>query len=312
MQHKEMNAYVTDPTAPGGLALCTVPVPQPEPHEALIRVEAYSVSRGELTLLKLRPEGFRPGQEAAGVIVQAAADGSGPPVGTRVAGLSRNGTWAEFVAIPATALGIVPAGVDMADAVAVAGSGLMAQRALETLGPIAGKSILVTGAAGAVGNIAVKLAMRAGATVTALVRPDRAGDLRESIGQNVIEGLGPASGPFDAILEGVGGTLVPACIRRLAPGGSILIYGARQDEPSPIVPGDFRDAPGSKLMAMFLWLTDNDTFGRDITALLKTVADGHLSAVVGKRLDWRQTREMIAAMRSGDVLGKTVLDVTPR
>jgi NADPH2:quinone reductase len=54
----------------------------PAATEVLVEVRAYSVNRGELFLLKMRSDGWRPGQDLAGVVVQAAADGTGPALGT--------------------------------------------------------------------------------------------------------------------------------------------------------------------------------------------------------------------------------------
>ena len=172
-----MRAYVTDPTSPGGLAIREFEEPSPRPNEAVVEVEAIGVSRGEVTRLTMKPDGYRPGQSVAGVVVQPPADGSGPAVGTRVAGLTPESGWSERLAVRGDALGIVPDGVGMDTAVTLASAGLMAYRALHTLDPLANKRILVTGAAGAVGNIAVQLARLGDAHVTALVSaPDRDGN----------------------------------------------------------------------------------------------------------------------------------------
>lgn len=77
-----MRGYITDPAAPGGLRLADdLPEPEPAPHELLLEVRAFGVNRGELFLLRQRRDGWRPGQDVAGVVVRAAADGSGPAVG---------------------------------------------------------------------------------------------------------------------------------------------------------------------------------------------------------------------------------------
>jgi NADPH:quinone reductase len=305
-----MRAFITDPAATGGVALREFPTPEPLPHEALVKVETYSISTGELTLLRMRPDGFRPGQEVAGIVVQAAIDGSGPPVGSRVTGLCHGGGWAEYVAVPGDTLGIVPDAVGMDIAIALGGSGLMAHRALDALGPLEGRRILITGAAGAVGNVAVQLALRAGAHVTALVSAlDRIGNLTAAPGLTIVTSLDEGDGPYDGALDGVGGDVLPAAIRRLAPGATILIYGGVGGPYSPITPGDFRGAPGAKLMGFFLWLTDNATFGRDISLMCDFAAQGVLSPRIGLNLPWTQTAEMVRAMRAREVIGKAVLTV---
>ena len=73
-----MLAFVNTPSAPLPVELREVAEPQPAADEALVEVHAFSLNRGELALLAMRPEGWRPGQDVAGVVVQAAADGSGP------------------------------------------------------------------------------------------------------------------------------------------------------------------------------------------------------------------------------------------
>src|SRR5919197_1115679 len=80
-----MPAFVPAPDAPARTVLGDVAEPSPAPNEALVAVEAYSVNRGEIFLLEAPRDGWRPGQDVAGRVERAAADGSGPAAGTRVA-----------------------------------------------------------------------------------------------------------------------------------------------------------------------------------------------------------------------------------
>ena len=84
-----MLAIVNTPGGPEPVAIREVAEPEPKPNEALVAVHAFSLNRGELRLFQVRPEGWRPGQDIAGVVLRAAADGSGPPAGTRVVALVR-------------------------------------------------------------------------------------------------------------------------------------------------------------------------------------------------------------------------------
>src|SRR6266567_3508255 len=93
-------AVVNTPSAPMPVELREVAEPEPAAGEAIVEVHAFSVNRGELALLGIRPEGWRPGQDVAGVVVKAAADGSGPMEGTRVVALADGGGWAQRVAAP--------------------------------------------------------------------------------------------------------------------------------------------------------------------------------------------------------------------
>ncbi len=73
-----MLAIVNTPKGSAPVELREVPEPQPAPNEALVEVRAFSLNRGELRLFQIRPEGWRPGQDISGVVLRAAADGSGP------------------------------------------------------------------------------------------------------------------------------------------------------------------------------------------------------------------------------------------
>src|SRR6185295_1255581 len=73
-----MLAIVNTPGGAEPVAVREVAEPELQPNEALVAVQAFSLNRGELRLFQVRPEGWRPGQDIAGVVVRQAADGSGP------------------------------------------------------------------------------------------------------------------------------------------------------------------------------------------------------------------------------------------
>src|SRR4051794_5953812 len=95
-----MLAIVNTPAGPEPVAIREVAEPEPKPNEVLVAVRAFSLNRGELRLFQVRPEGWRPGQDIAGIVLRAAADGSGPAAGTRVVGLCDQAGWAERAAVP--------------------------------------------------------------------------------------------------------------------------------------------------------------------------------------------------------------------
>ena len=86
-----IKAVVVDPGAPNRLALADVEEPSPTPSEALVRVAAVSLNRGEVRRAESSEPGFRPGWDLAGTVERAAADGSGPPEGSRVVGFLPSG-----------------------------------------------------------------------------------------------------------------------------------------------------------------------------------------------------------------------------
>src|SRR5215212_6378997 len=99
-----MRAVVVDPEAVGRLSVAEVGEPEPAPSEALVRVSAVSLNRGEVRRAESSEPGFRPGWDLAGTVERAAADGSGPQEGSRVVGFLPSGAWAELAAVPTNAL----------------------------------------------------------------------------------------------------------------------------------------------------------------------------------------------------------------
>src|SRR5438067_13603440 len=200
-------AVVVDPNAPGRLIIAPVADPAPERGEAVVRVRAISLNRGEVRRAGMAAAGWRPGWDLAGVVDVAAANGSGPRVGTRVVGVVLEGAWAERVAVPTNALAELPDKVTFSQAATFPVAGLTAIHALGKGGPLLAKRVLVTGATGGVGDFAVQLARLAGGHVTASVRrADQVRTVRQLGAHDVVVGDTIAASPkYDVIIESVGG-----------------------------------------------------------------------------------------------------------
>jgi NADPH:quinone reductase-like Zn-dependent oxidoreductase len=306
-----MLGHVTDPSAPEGLALRELPEPQPEASEVVVGVKAYAVNRGELHLLQIRPDGWQPGQDHAGVVVKGAADGSGPSEGTRVVGLADGGAWSERVAVPSHRVAPLPEEVDFEQAAALPVAGLTALRALRTGGAVVGRQVLVTGASGGVGAFAVQLARIAGAEVTALVSGAHRVAAAEGLAAHaVVTEVDEAAGPFDVVLDGVGGKVMVDAIHRLAPRGIVVAYGLAGQEPSTFSFRDFGSAPFGRIVAFRIYFTDHETMGRDLGALARLVGEGSLRVPLGVRLDWSESMKGVDALRRREVEGKVVFTVS--
>ena len=108
-----------------------VPDPEPAPHEVLLEVRAASVNFLDVAYREhyLAPGGV-PGVDAAGIVLAPAADGTGPPAGTRVVTFAPGGAWAQRRAVPVADTAVVPDGVDLAAAAALLGAGVTALQAL--------------------------------------------------------------------------------------------------------------------------------------------------------------------------------------
>jgi NADPH:quinone reductase len=221
-----MLALVNTSSAPIPVELREVAEPVPMPGEAVVEVHAFSLNRGELTLLADRPEGWRPGQDIAGVVIQPAADGSGPAKGTRVVALVDGAGWSQRVAAPTARMAALPDNVSFASAATLPVAGLTALRTLRQGGSLLGQRVLITGAAGGVGRFAVQLAALAGAEVTGVVgHPDRAVGLSERGATALVANIQEAEGFFDLILESAGGASLAGAISKVAPGGTIVMFG---------------------------------------------------------------------------------------
>jgi NADPH:quinone reductase-like Zn-dependent oxidoreductase len=220
-------AVVVDPAAPERLVVQPVPDPAPSRDEAIVRVRAISLNRGEVRRAGLAAAGWRPGWDLAGEVERAAADGSGPPAGTRVVGLRPEGAWAQRTAVPTHALAAIPEAVTLAQAATFPVAGLTALYALERGGLALGRRVLVTGATGGVGDFAVQLARLAGAHVTASARrADQAAALRDLGAHDVVVGDEiPPSPKHDLILDSVGGRTLGTALAALAPGGTCVNFG---------------------------------------------------------------------------------------
>ena len=303
-----MRGFITDPKAHGGLRLADdLPEPVAAGDQVLVDVRAYAANRGELFLLKLRPDGWRPGQDLAGVVLRAAADGSGPVAGTRVVGLVDWECWAERVAVKTGLAVTLPDEVAFEVAASLPIAGLTALRAVRQCGALLGKRVLVTGATGGVGQFTVQLALAAGAHVSALVSgPDRVKDAQAVGAHEVLTTLDrDAAGTFPAILDGVGGQTLTDSVHLLVPGGKAVTYGT-VGGPASLALLDFPPGFPCQLIPLY-HAYPLETRGDDLATLVSLVSSGELRPLLGTVSDWTETLEVLEALRNREVRGKAVL-----
>jgi NADPH2:quinone reductase len=304
---------LTATSTPPHVALTDVPDPQPLPSEALVAVRAFSLNRGETRRLPDLPAGTVPGWDVAGVIERPAADGSGPPHGARVVGITRTGAWAQRLALRTDLIAELPAGVTFAQAATLPVAGLTALRALEIAGFVLGKRVLVTGASGGVGRFAVQLAARAGAHVTAVSRnADRARGLRELGAAEVVFDLEQGEETFDAIIEGVGGASLAAAMGRVAGRGTIVSFASSDASPVSFPARTlFGRAPGAILRGLYVFeeIERTGTATTDLARLASLVDSGDLRCQIDLEGSWRDPGPAIEALLDRRVAGKAVLHV---
>jgi NADPH2:quinone reductase len=304
-----MRALLPTDGTPPLVALADVPEPAPASDEAIVAVDAFSINRGETFLLERPTEHWRPGKDVAGRVVRSAADGSGPPAGARVVGHPPRSGWAERVAVPTAKLAALPAELTAETAAALPLAGLTALRMLRVTGPLAGLRVLLTGASGGVGHYFTELASAAGAAITAVTAaPERGARLRELGATRVIQDLGDAGGPFDVVLESVGGRSLPRAFSLLRAGGSLIWFGQAGRQPAELdFPAHF---PQSGATIRYFHYEDSDIpVTRDLDTLIRLVRSGRLHPELGRIADWRETAAVLDDLRERRIRGNAVLRV---
>ncbi|MBT2456654.1 NADP-dependent oxidoreductase [Streptomyces sp. ISL-86] len=195
---------------PEQLEIAEVAVPRPAAGQVRIRVRAAGVNPvdGAVRVGVFGGEGQRIGLgwDVAGEIDEVGAGVTGWSAGQRVVGLHYGpvkplGTHAEYVVLDASAVAAAPATVDDVAAAALPLSGLTAARAVDLLGLAPGASVLVTGAAGVVGGLAVQLAARAGLVVTALAGAEDEALVRSLGAAAFVPRGGAHAEPVDGVVD---------------------------------------------------------------------------------------------------------------
>jgi len=219
----------------GTVRVAEHPDPIPGVGEVLVRVRAAGVNNADL----LQTAGFYPappgsppdipGLELAGEVVAVGLEARRLSVGDRVMAVVGGGGQAELAVVHERAALPVPAGLSWEEAGALPEAYTTAHDALFTQAGLAvGERTCIHGAAGGVGTAAVHLASAAGARVVATVRHPALRDAVAALGPNVVavepDGF-EGHGPFDVVLELIGGPNLPADVGALAEGGRIVVIG---------------------------------------------------------------------------------------
>jgi NADPH2:quinone reductase len=301
-----MKALVNTPKGAGPVEFGEVAEPFPAPHEALIAVHAFSLNRGELTLMRIRPEGWQPGQDVSGIVLKAAADGSGAKEGTRVVGIMDGQGWAERAAVSSYRLAALPEKVSFAAAASLPVAGLTALRTLRHGAPLLGRRVLITGAAGGVGNLAVQLAAHSGAEVTAIASGTRGQPLGQLGAQHVIDNIAKAEGKFWLILESAGGASLKAALGLLEPKGTVVIFGNSSGEKTSLSFRDFGPANNSRIQSFHSFASGpEEAFGPDLALPARLVAKGALNPEIEEH-SWRDFTNIAKALGERRVRGKAI------
>jgi NADPH2:quinone reductase len=173
-----------------------------------------------------------------------------------------------------------------------------------------GSPVLVTGASGGVGRFAVQLAALAGANVTgSAANAGRSRGLSELGATHIVYEGRDLGGPFDLVMEGVGGPSLQRSVQVTAPHGVVMLYGAATGQPGSLPLSDFGGRPGVRIQGFFVYQTDVSTFGRDPEYMARLMGDGKLKPQVGLQVSWKELGRAIAALRDRQVNGKVVFTI---
>lgn len=265
--------------------------PVPGSHDLLVRVEAISLNRGEVRAASLGHEGTIPGWDIAGTVEQTVP--GGPPPGTRVAAMLAGGGWAEYACAPMHAAAVIPDEVSISIAATLPLAGLTVMRALAVGGSILGKRVLITGASGGVGSLAMQLAEFGGARVTSV---------------SSVKGV---SGEFDLILESVGGESFAAAVECVAGGGVIVTIGNSSELPATINPRSLYRKGGASIYGLLVFdeVDQRRVGSRELAYLLDLVKKKSIQPIVKVERSWRELDATLADLEHRKFRGKAVLRV---
>lgn len=305
-----MKAIVARDRAAGldGLCLAEMPYPHVAENDVIVRVHAAGFTRGELDWPSTwidRAGRDRaptiPGHAVSGVIAELGYGTTGLTIGQRVFGITdwaRNGTLAEYVAVEARNLAPLSTDIDDIAAAALPIAGLTAWQGLfDHAQLVTGQTILVHGAGGAVGGIAVQLARDAGARVIGSGRTQQR-DTVLGLGAHVFVDLQQDRledvGELDVVFDVIGGDVLARSARLIRPGGALISVA----EPPQVLPGRGR--------AIF-FVVEPDRAG--LMALEQRVRDGRLRPIVGAVCSLAEVPSAFASARPSR--GTTIVDLAP-
>ena len=278
---------------PEVMQLADLPVPQPKPNEAVVKIAASGVNFIDVYLREGRykaPLPFVPGQEGAGSVTAVGAEVKSVKAGDRVAWCGVMGSYAEYAAVPAERLVPVPSGVNDQEAASVMLQGMTAQYLIYDTFPLKrGQTALIHAAAGGVGQLLVQMAHNIGARVIATVSTDEKAELAKQAGaddvilyskvdfetetKRLTEGRG-----VDVVYDGVGKTTFAKSLNVLRLRGMMVLFGGSSGS---VPPFDLLELSqkGSLYVTrprLFDYIVTTEELHARANALFKMIADGKL------------------------------------
>jgi NADPH:quinone reductase-like Zn-dependent oxidoreductase len=292
-----------------------IEAPTPISTEVLVEVHAagvnpvdYKTRSGSGVARWAGPPPFIPGWDVAGVVVDAGYGVTRFSPGDRVFGVPRfpraAGAYAEYVTAPSLQLSLIPDGLTFEEAAAIPLAALTAWQALEAACLSAGDTVLIHGASGGVGHLALQLATEIGASVIGAARPPSHEFLRgfgaaELVDSALVAAEGAAL-EVDVAVDLIGGADTGSLVRTVRAGGVLLAIADGADEATK--------ATSERLGVRVLEpLVEPD--GRGLDSVKAMCARGSLRVELDSVLALEQAAEAHRRLEAGGVRGKLVLSV---
>jgi NADPH:quinone reductase len=305
---------------PSVLSMHSLPVPKPSSGEVLIAVHTAGVGTWDAYMREESSDSGHDhfpkvlGTDGSGTVVAVGSRVRRLQVGNRVFAYSyeneKGGFYAEYVAVPATNVARIPAGFDLETAGAATATSLTALQGIDdALNIRRGETILIHGASGSVGCLALQFAKARGARVLATASGKDGVAFVRRLGADLvvngkrddIEGVARAFAPdgVDAVLALVGGKSLTRCLSTLRRGGRVA-------HPNGVEPAP-RKRRGVKVSAY-----DAEAGIQELERLDRAMRQAQLRVPIAKRYTLSQARRAHERLAAGHVLGKIVLRVAKR
>ena len=297
-------------------------------NDVLVRVHAagcgpdvWHIMAGEPYMARIalglrRPKVAVRGWDVAGTVEAVGANVTNVRLGDAVMGTAERGSFAELVATPSDTLVSKPAGLSFEQAAAVPVSGVTASRAVRDEGNVqAGQTVLVIGASGGVGSLAVQIAKAFGGTVTGVCSAPKA-DLVRSIGADDVidytrEDFTDGSRRWDVIIDTAGRRPLSQLRRALSPKGTLVIVGG--DGGGRWTGGFFRGMLRAPVVSMFVGQRLRGLATKieqpDLLALAELIGSGAVTPVIDRTYPLIEAPDAIRYLEEGHAAGKIVITV---
>jgi NADPH2:quinone reductase len=309
---------------PEALQVVELPVPEPEPHQALVRIEAAGVNfidvyhRTGLYSIQLP---YVPGQEGAGTVEKAGEEVTGLAPGDRVAWAGVAGSYAEYACLPAEKLVKLPEHVDCEQAAAAMLQGMTAHYlSLDTYPLKRGDTALVHAAAGGVGLLLVQIARLRGARVLATAGSSRKAELARKAGAEEVilyeekdfvaevKRLTGGKG-VQVVYDSVGQATFLKSLDCLAPRGMMVSFGQSSGKIAPIDTQLLSTRGSLFLTRPTLWhyIADRPSLLARAGDLFDWIGSGRLFLYIAQVLPLERAAEAHRLLEARQSMGKLLL-----